>query len=148
MKTIKYLFLGLFMATFTACIVSSCKDDDDESNQSIEGYWYCDLDTDEPEMMVFRGGKYINVCPYRANQDISLSTLKGFCDEALSSNKIPSGLTSDDIEFGTYSIKGSKISLTTDTEGTYTMKYSIVGNTLILIEEDGDTYNYTRYSSK
>lgn len=37
MKTLKYLFLGLFMAAFTACIVSSCKDDDDESNQSIEG---------------------------------------------------------------------------------------------------------------
>lgn len=34
MKTIKYLFLGLFMAAFTACIVSSCKDDNDESNQS------------------------------------------------------------------------------------------------------------------
>ena len=46
MKTLKYLLLGLFMAAFTACIVSSCKDDDDESNQSIEGYWYCDLDTD------------------------------------------------------------------------------------------------------
>lgn len=149
MKTLKYLFLGIFMAAFTACIVSSCKDDDDESNNSIEGYWYCDLDTDEPEFLAFRGGQLVYLSPIVPRGSMTASKAKQLCDEALNKHSIPSGLRSVDIEFGTYSTKGSTLIITWEGDNNPdTYKYSISGNKLYMQEEDGDDLVYIRNTSK
>lgn len=153
MKTIKYLFLGLFMAAFTACIVSSChKDDDDESNQSIEGYWYCDLDTEEPEMMAFRGGQFVYISPIVPRGSMTASKAKQLCDEALNTHRAPSGVRSDDVEFGTYSIKGSTLTIKWEDNSLNTFKYSISGNKLYMqsTEEGRDDLDlvYIRNTSK
>lgn len=134
MKTLKYLFLGLFMAAFTACIVSSCKDDD-ESNQSIEGYWHCDLDTDEPELIAFRGGQFVYISPIVPRGSMTASKAKQLCDKALNTHRAPSGV--DDVEFGTYSTKGSTLTIKWEDNSHNTFKYSISGNKLYMQDEDG-----------
>lgn len=149
MKTLKYLFLGLFMAAFTACIVSSCKDDDDESNQSIEGYWYCDLDTDEPELIACRGGQFVDIIPRVPRGSMTASKAKQLCDEALNTHRAPSGVRSDDVDFGTYSIKGSTLTLKWENYNSpRTFKYSISGNKLYMQDEDGEDLVYIRNTSK
>lgn len=149
MKTLKYLFLGLFMAAFTASIVSSCKDDDDESNQSIEGYWYCDLDTDEPELIALRGGQFVDIIPSIPRGSMTASKAKQLCDEALNTHRAPSGVKSDDVCFGTYSIKGSTLTIKWENYNSpRTFKYSISGNKLYMQEEDGEDLVYIRNTSK
>lgn len=149
MKTLKYLFLGLFMAAFTACIVSSCKDDDDESNQSIEGYWYCDLDTDEPELIAFRGGQFVDITPSVPRGSMTASKAKQLCDEALNTHRAPSGVRSADVDFGTYSTKGSTLTIKWENDNSpSTIKYSISGNKLYMQDEDGEDLVYIRNTSK
>lgn len=148
MKTLKYLFLGLFMAAFTACIVSSCKDDDDESNQSIEGYWvYDDDDDDYMEMWSLKGGKIVYAeCNKNDKKDLPL--LKNYIDDNWGRENGNFVNNTGLYIYGgkyTYEIKGSQIYITHSSNRVDIATFIIKGNKLYL-DYDGDKDSFTRYS--
>ena len=80
---------------------------------------------------------------------MTASKAKQLCDEALNTHRAPSGVRSDDVDFGTYSTKGSTLTIKWENDNSpSTVKYSISGNKLYMQDEDGEDLVYIRNTSK
>lgn len=80
---------------------------------------------------------------------MTASKAKQLCDEALNTHRAPSGVRSDYVDFGTYSTKGSTLTIKWENYNSpSTVKYSISGNKLYMQDEDGEDLVYIRNTSK
>ena len=131
-------------------LLTSCSDDDD--TPSIEGYWYADLQTD-PEMVVFKNGKYAAVLP-PGRSNLTPAQMKKWVDEALNTHKVKDfGYESREcVEYGTYTFSGNKLVLKTfelgEDEYVDEAKVSFNGNTMVITWDEEEYTVYQRYTGK
>ena len=153
MRFFKYLFIIALFIGFTPLLTSCCDDDD---TPSIEGYWYADLQTD-PEMVVFKNGKYAAVLP-PGRSNLTPAQMKKWVDEALNTHKVKDfGYESREcVEYGTYTFSGNKLVLKTfelgedeyEEEYINEAKVSFNGNTMVITWDKDDYTVYQCYTGK
>lgn len=144
MKFLKYFLLLALFAGITLPLLTSCCDDEDST--PIEGYWYANL-WHEPEMIVFKDGKFAAVYPTRGDE--STAQMKKWVDEAFKTHKVEN--FGGQIEYGTYTISGNKLVLnylSSDENDVEKVKVSLNDNTLIITWYEDEYTVYQRYTGK